>query len=320
MFAPKMSADKSLAFDTSNYTTSAATLTVSGEVCNLKKLLPVESGKRGLRQSDAVFAHTRQLYDVFQSLDPSGIEAVGVSTRPRSVEGSYMPCFLVGKNVGHIVAKTLGVPVYEFSHQQGHIAAGIFSCGKKELLNGGFYAFHLSGGTMELAEVESMDRIRIVAETDDLTAGQLIDRCGVRLGLGFPAGAELEKLAREGTLPRKPKVVFKNGKCSLSGFENIAEKMISDSVSPCDTAAFVFESVYKNIETMTDYAVREYGEKPVLFVGGVMSNALMRPRLEARYESYFAEPSLSSDNAVGTAYLTLAAANGQIDIFKPATE
>ena len=98
MFAPKMSADKALAFDTSNYTTSAATLTVSGEVFNSKKLLPVESGKRGLRQSDAVFAHTKQLYDVFQSLDPSGIEAVGVSTRPRSVEGSYMPCFLVGKN------------------------------------------------------------------------------------------------------------------------------------------------------------------------------------------------------------------------------
>ena len=87
MFAPKMSADKALAFDTSNYTTSAATLTVSGEVFNSKKLLPVESGKRGLRQSDAVFAHTKQLYDVFQSLDPSGIEAVGVSTRPRSVEG-----------------------------------------------------------------------------------------------------------------------------------------------------------------------------------------------------------------------------------------
>ena len=106
----------------------------------------------------------------------------------------------------------------------------------------------------------------------------------------------------------------------MSFFENITEKMISDGVSPCDTAAFVFESVYKNIEIMTDYAVREYGEKPVLFVGGVMSNALMRPRLEARYESYFAEPSLSSDNAVGTAYLTLAAANGQIDIFNPATE
>ena len=315
-----MSAEKVLAFDTSNYTTSAATLTSEGEARNGRLLLPVESGKRGLRQSDAVFAHTKQIYEVVRSLDLNGIEAVGVSTRPRSVEGSYMPCFLVGKAVGYTVAKTLGAPVYEFSHQQGHIAAGIFSCGKKDLLNGGFYAFHLSGGTMELVAVERFDKIRTVAETDDLTAGQLIDRCGVRLGLHFPAGAELEKLARGGTSPRKPKVVFRDGKCSLSGFENIAEKMISEGVPPRDVAAFVFESVYLNIEKMTEFAVREYGEKPVLFVGGVMSNALMRPRLQNRFEAYFAEPSLSCDNAVGVAYLTLAAANGEIDIFEPAKE
>lgn len=320
MSARKMSAEKVLAFDTSNYTTSAAVLSRSGEVGNSKKLLPVESGKRGLRQSDAVFAHTKQIYEVLRSLDLNGIEAVGVSSRPRSVDGSYMPCFLVGKALGFSVAKTLGVPVYEFSHQQGHIAAGIFSCGKKELLNGGFYAFHLSGGTMELTLVNRLDDIKIIAETDDLTAGQLIDRCGVRLGLGFPAGAKLEKLAAKGELTRKPKVVFRNGKSSLSGYENIVEKMISDGEPSENIAAFVFESVYKNTETMTDFAIREYGEKPVLFVGGVMSNALMRPRLANRYEAYFASPSLSSDNAVGTAYLTLASANGDITLFEPAKE
>lgn len=314
-----MPAEKALAFDTSNYTTSAATLASNGEAQNGRRLLPVESGRRGLRQSDAVFEHVRQIYEVFQSLDLNGIEAVGVSTRPRSAPGSYMPCFLVGSSVGSAVAKSLGVPVYEFSHQQGHIAAGIFSCGKKELLNGGFYAFHLSGGTMELAEVGSFDDIRIIAETDDLTAGQLIDRCGVRLGLDFPAGAELEKLARAGSSPRKPKVVFRNGKCSLSGFENIAERLIGEGAAPSDVAAFVFESVYRNIEAMTTFALREHGEKPVLFVGGVMANALMRPRLENLCEAYFASPSLSCDNAVGTAYLTLAAANGELDIFRPAT-
>ena len=303
---------KALAFDTSNYTTSAATVTSDGEICNSKRLLPVESGKRGLRQSDAVFFHTKQIYEVFESLDLSGVGAVGVSTRPRNIEGSYMPCFLVGQTLAQTVAKTLSVPLFLFSHQQGHIAAGILSCGRPELLNGGFYAFHVSGGTTELVEVRTVDDIRIVADTDDLTAGQLIDRCGVRLGLGFPAGAELEKLAREGVSPKRPKVVFRNGKCSLSGFENIVDKMASEGIPAPDIAAFVFESVYKNIEAMTDFAVRENGEKPVLFVGGVMSNSLMRPRLSERYEAYFAEPSMSSDNAVGTAYLTLAAANGEL--------
>ena len=74
----KMSADKALAFDTSNYTTSAATLTVSGEAFNSKNLLPSKAAKRGLRQSDAVFAHTKQLYDVFKA-SSSGIEAGDVN-------------------------------------------------------------------------------------------------------------------------------------------------------------------------------------------------------------------------------------------------
>lgn len=301
-----------LAFDTSNYTTSAAVLSDELELQNSKKLLPVELGKRGLRQSDAVFFHTKQIFEVYESLDTSCVGAVGVSTRPRNVEGSYMPCFLVGKSVAEIVAKTLSVPLYEFSHQQGHIAAGLLSCGREDLFYRPFLAFHLSGGTTELLYVNGIENIKIVADTDDLTAGQLIDRCGVKMGLSFPAGAELEKLASEGKCREKPKICIRAGKVSLSGFENKVVKMLSDGIAEADVAAYVFESVYKNIEAMTDYALKELGNMPVLFVGGVMANKLMRPRLAERYDAEFAAGPLSSDNASGIAYLTLLKVGGKI--------
>ena len=88
-----------VAFDTSNYTTSIAYFDgVSGK--NVSQLLPVKAGELGLRQSDAVFHHTQSLPELsgrlFSDIDPEDITAIGVSTRPRAVEGSYMPCFTVG--------------------------------------------------------------------------------------------------------------------------------------------------------------------------------------------------------------------------------
>ena len=123
-----------LGIDTSNYTTSAAIFDEEKcEIIQQKKLLPVKEGELGLRQSDAVFAHVKQLGDIVEELfseEKYNITAVGVSTRPRDIEGSYMPCFLVGDMVTKTVSSVLGVPRYEFSHQQGHIAAALFSAGK----------------------------------------------------------------------------------------------------------------------------------------------------------------------------------------------
>ena len=144
-----------LGIDTSNYTTSAALYdTESGEIFQSKMLLPVKPGEKGIRQSDAVFHHTAQLPQVISSLKEkcggfTQICAIGVSTRPRSVEGSYMPCFTVGTGTAHVLSEILGVPLLKFSHQEGHIAAALFSSGRTDLLNGRFIAFHVSGGTTE---------------------------------------------------------------------------------------------------------------------------------------------------------------------------
>ena len=300
-------------FDTSNYTTSAAICDSNGKIiANLKLPLPVKEGERGLRQSDAVFAHVKNLPIISNRLGEvlEGYEAVavGVSATPRAVEGSYMPCFLAGKVAAHSFAAANRLPIYETAHQNGHIVAAMYSAGaEKRLSEGRFLAFHVSGGTTEALLVTPDDidlDIKLVGETKDINAGQAIDRIGVMMGLSFPCGKELELLAAayNGRLQRRP-VSVNDGSCSLSGVENIAERIYKDCGDKEQTAAFVFDFICRTLIKMAEQLMEKYGNMPVLFAGGVMSNKLMRAELSKRFEAYFAEPEFSADNASGVALI-----------------
>ena len=304
-----------LGLDTSNYTTSASLYdSDANRIVQQKKLLPVKPGERGLRQSDAVFHHTVQLPDMIEALGiPEGIAGIGVSTRPRSVEGSYMPCFLVGEGTARMLGTALHVPVFRTSHQIGHILAALYSADKLDLLTAPFLAFHVSGGTTDLVlcepDAESGDFIRVkpLAGSLDLKAGQLIDRIGVRLGLQFPCGIELEKLAVQSTAKYKIRPTMRGMDCCLSGVENQCAKMLADGNTPEDIALFALLSVAAALRAMTDAAIAEYGDLPILYAGGVMSDVLIRERL-AGERRFFAEPAFSCDNAAGTAiYAALSA-------------
>ena len=301
-----------LGIDTSNYTTSASIYdSSSGKMLMEKKLLPVKQGECGLRQSDAVFHHVQQLGEVTEKLFSQFIGklcAVGVSSRPRDVDGSYMPCFTVGMMAAKVLSQSAGIPLYTFSHQSGHIAAAIFSSGQPRLLNERFLAFHISGGTTEAVIVipdgEKIFISRLAAKTLDLNAGQLIDRVGVMLGLSFPCGAELEKLAAENSEKIKGvRPTLKGADCCLSGVENICRREYEHGASKEYTAALCLAYVQKTLEGMCDALLKEQGSMPVLFAGGVMSDRLIRDSLSEKYEAYFAEPAYSADNASGTAYL-----------------
>ena len=299
--------------DTSNYTTSVAVADLDGRiVANLKRPLPVKSGECGLRQSDAVFAHVKNLPDIMAELstylsDMTPI-AIGVSVTPRDAEGSYMPCFLSGRAAAYSLSASCGAEIFELSHQSGHIMAAAYSSGEADkLLSGRFLAFHVSGGTTEALLVtprgDGFD-VEIVGGTLDLNAGQLIDRTGVMLGLDFPCGAALERLANgfEGK-PQKVRVSVKDGYCNLSGIENKARALYESTGDKAATAALVFEAVCDNLIAMTKQIMEKYGDSPVLFAGGVMSNTYMREKLRAKFDAYFSEPAYSADNAAGIALL-----------------
>ena len=298
--------------DTSNYTTSLALMTPDGElIANIKKLLPVKAGECGLRQSDAVFAHVKNLPDVIgeaeQYFKKYDVAAVGVSERPRNIDGSYMPCFLCGVSVAEAVAKSHSVPLYKFSHQCGHIMAALYSAGAESLMDGGFAAFHISGGTTELLDVVGDGigfKATLVGGTKDLNAGQIIDRIGVHLGLPFPAGPHLEKVALQynGKVPRK-KPSVDGTYANLSGLENMAVRMYKDTEDPSVTAAFVFDYLGDSILTMCKNLSAEKNDTPFVFAGGVMCNSIIKRKLTSNLNAYFADPMMSADNAVGIARL-----------------
>ena len=296
-----------LGFDTSNYTTSCAWF--DGMLCqNAGKLLEVNTGELGLRQSDALFQHVKRLPEVFGELCiPGQIRAVGASTRPRPVEGSYMPCFLAGESQGRTLAKTLKVPFFAFSHQQGHLAAILQSADRMDLLDQTFLAWHLSGGTTELLLVHPGLQTEIIGGTEDLSAGQLIDRTGQLLQLGFPAGKALDALA--GTTQIKPfPVKVQRMSFSLSGMQNKTAQLYQQEHNKALTAAFALSCIAEAVKKATEQALSAYGDLPVVFTGGVSSNTQLR-RAMASLSSVFGPPQYSTDNALGIAVLTFFAEN-----------
>lgn len=299
-----------LGLDTSNYTTSAAVFDGVDGV-NAGRLLEVRHGQLGLRQSEALFQHVKALPGRVEELAKAralhDIAAVAASTRPRAVEGSYMPCFLVGESHGRTLAAALGVPFFAVSHQQGHLAAAAWSAGRMNLLDSPFLAWHLSGGTTELLHVvpEGANvRAERIGGTADISAGQLIDRTGVLLELDFPAGRALDAMAagaEEG--PRRFKVKLDGLEFSLSGMENQVRTLVEGGAEPAAVARFALDTVSDVVRRATEEARKRYPGLPVLCSGGVASNSRLRQVLTASCGAIFAQPCYSTDNAMGVAIL-----------------
>ena len=259
-----------LGIDTSNYTTSAA-LCADGEIVeNFKILLSVSKGERGLRQSDALFQHTKNIpllmERVREALGGRPLSGVGVSERPRNLDGSYMPCFLAGLSAAESISAAAGLPIYRFSHQCGHVMAALYSSAASFPKEQAFGAFHISGGTTELLHIRSRSEkgfdAQLVGGTKDLNAGQAVDRIGVAMGLDFPAGPALEKLALQNDkkIPR-PKISGDGMSFHLSGLENLALKLYKDTNDAPLTAAFVLDYIARALEFATIAFRREYGDR-----------------------------------------------------------
>ena len=298
-----------IGFDTSNYTTSIAWFDGHNGV-NCSKLLPVREGELGLRQSDAVFHHTKSLPELsgrlFSDISINDITAIGVSTRPRAVDGSYMPCFMVGYSHAKLLADAFHVPLITCSHQQGHVAASLWSAGRTDLMDTPHLAWHLSGGTTELLLVEPEGKsvcCSCIGGTTDISAGQLIDRTGQLLGLPFPAGKHLDALWKDAI-----KTDFFHIKCpnltfSLSGVENKVTQYYNACKNTAETAAYTLRCICYAVLTATQNAMHMYPGLPVVFSGGVASNQMLRQML-ASLHPVFSDPQYARDNAMGVAVLT----------------
>ena len=297
-----------IGFDTSNYTTSIAYFNGTDGM-NCSKLLPVREGELGLRQSDAVFQHIKSLPELsdrlFSHISADDITAVGVSTRPRAVEGSYMPCFSVGYTHAKLLADALRVPLIECSHQQGHVAASLWSAGRLDLMDITHLAWHLSGGTTELLLVEpdgNNVKCTCIGGTSDISAGQLIDRTGQLLQLPFPSGKHLDGLWKDAKNADVFKVKCPEFTFSLSGVQNKVNDYFHTYQDKAETAAYALRCVCHAVMTATKNARKAYPGLPVVFSGGVASNSMLRQALTS-LDPVFSAPEFSTDNAMGVAVL-----------------
>ncbi len=303
-----------IGFDTSCYTTSVAAVTVEGEViASCRKLLPVKLGDRGLRQSEAVFTHVRQLPERLEELAPHirdcRIAAVCASARPRDEADSYMPVFHAGDAQARGLAAMLGVPCFSTTHQRGHIAAAMVDSG---VLDGDLLAVHLSGGTTEMLAMVG-EELTLLGGTLDLHAGQVVDRTGVALGLPFPAGPHLEKLAVQGRAEARLTMTTRDGGlyCHFSGAETQVQRWIkSGELSREDIAREVYDLLARTVARMVCAGAEKTGIRQVLIAGGVSSSALFRELVTDRIRKRdrglrvcFGKPEYSGDNAVGAALI-----------------
>lgn len=303
-----------IGLDTSCYTTSVAAVTVEGQVlASCRKLLPVKEGERGLRQSEAVFIHVRQLPERLEELaaytQSHEIVAVCASRQPRDEEESYMPVFQVGDAQARGLAAMLGVPCFASTHQRGHVAAAMVDSGVAE---GDLMAVHLSGGTTELLSLRG-DDLTLLGGTLDLHAGQFVDRVGVALGLPFPAGPHLEKLAVQGRSEAKlpANMADQDLHCHFSGAETQVQRWIKQGDMPReDIAREVYDLLARTVSRMILAGSRDTGIRQVLIAGGVASSQLFRQLVTERirkkdkgFRVCFGRPEYSGDNAVGAALI-----------------
>ena len=299
-----------LGIDTSNYATSLAVFdTDAGEVvCDCKKFLPVKEGQLGLRQSDALFHHTAALPEMLAELsgkaDLTKVAAVGVSAKPRPVEGSYMPCFLAGVSAATAFSLSRALPLIELTHQQGHIAAALYAAGDFTLFERESLVFHVSGGTTDLLLCHGAERITPLGTSSDLYAGQAVDRLGVKLGYPFPAGVYVSEQAALCTEKVRPKVSVHGLTCSLSGLENQCARLLAEGRDAAYVCKYCLLCVADTVVKMTKAAQKEYPGLPVVCAGGVMSSDIIRAWVQQRLPgAHFVPGRFASDNAIGISIL-----------------
>ncbi|UMZ73951.1 hypothetical protein [Natranaerofaba carboxydovora] len=312
-----------LGIDTSAYTTSLA-LFCGDKLYKKEKVLEVQEGQKGLRQSEAVFQHQKNLPVLFDHLmdyvekenkiKVTDIKAIGASTAPRPVRGSYMPVFVTGTSYAKVLSRVLNIDFLTTTHQENHLACSFYY---NNTTLDDFLALHISGGTTELLKVKFNNYkfdIKLLGETEDISAGQYIDRVGVKLGYKFPSGVYLEELSKKATMTESVPVAVNDSKVSFSGpLSHVERKLEKDNLTEIEKANIargVFDNISQSIEKLISNVRYPKNIKNIILVGGVMSNKYIKNYLQKNLKEYFnlrtcyTPPELSKDNACGVAWLT----------------
>jgi len=301
-----------LGIDTSCYTTSVLFMDRQGNgIAEARRVLRVKPGGCGLQQSEMLYQHIRNLPELLEEAlqgHSFSLRGIGVSARPRPRTDSYMPAFLAGLGCARSLAALNRIPVWQISHQENHLEAALWSAGGPD--SDRFFFLHASGGTTDLLIAEKTEKgykLSEIGSSLDLHAGQFVDRVGVALGLPFPAGPALEKLAEEADKVMEIPVSVHKTQVSFSGpCTAVIRRIKAGDVPPAVIAASVQWGLAETFLRMIRNAAAEHNVKQVILAGGVSSNLWIRKHMETKLAKrniriWVPESRYSGDNAAGCA-------------------
>jgi N6-L-threonylcarbamoyladenine synthase len=249
--------------------------------------------------------HLRKLpYIIEESLRQANvplneIHLVGVTQGP-----GLVGCLLVGLSIAKGLAYGLDIPVLGVNHLEGHLFAHYIE--KGEEAPPPFVALVVSGGHTLLVYVHKWGQYEVLGETRDDAAGEAFDKVGKLIGLGYPAGASIDRLAREGnpqaiSFPR-PLLDSPGHEFSFAGLKTAVVYYLRDhpEIRREDLAASFQESVVDVLVEKTVRAAKEKKTNRLVIVGGVAANSRLREKFQAhakKCEVHFPHLSLCTDNA-----------------------
>ena len=232
------------------------------------------------------------------------IDAIGVTYGP-----GLVGALLVGVAEAKAIAYAAGKPLVGVHHIEGHIAANFIE--HKEL-EPPFFSLVVSGGHTHLVRVKDYGKFDIIGRTRDDAAGEAYDKVARAIGLGYPGGPKIDRIAKEGNpdaieFPRAKigenpyDFSFSGVKSAVLNYLNGA-KMKGEEVNRADIAASFQKAVVDVLVEHTMQAAADFGMKKVAIAGGVASNGALRTAMEKActergYKFYRPSPIFCTDNA-----------------------
>jgi N6-L-threonylcarbamoyladenine synthase len=251
--------------------------------------------------------HIRRLVPLTRKvLGGKTIDGIGYTEGP-----GLAGALLVGASFAHGLAVSLGVPAVGVHHLEGHLLSPLLSARRPEFP---FLALLVSGGHTQLMRVDGVGRYELLGDTQDDAAGEAFDKTAQLLGLGYPGGPALSKLAESGTPERYrlPRPMIGAGlDFSFSGLKTAVLTLVkNERPEPADVARAFVDAIVEVLVVKCARAVESTGLTQLVVAGGVGANAQLRSALDAEaarggFDVFYPEPELCTDNG---AMIALAAA------------
>jgi len=215
---------------------------------------------------------------------------------------------LVGASFAHALALSLGVPAVGIHHLEGHLLSPMLSARRPEFP---FLALLVSGGHTQLMRVDAVGRYKLLGDTQDDAAGEAFDKTAQLLGLGYPGGPALSRLAERGAPGRcrLPRPMIAAGlDFSFSGLKTaVLTLMKNESPDPADLARGFVDAIVEVLVAKCARAVEATGLTRLVVAGGVGANRQLRAALDAEagrrgFDVFYPEPELCTDNGAMIAF------------------